>query len=354
MSRSMPFTTSIIGAGRTTACRAPVGKGDAQSPEGGPAAGSLKVRLVGEIVDARLLAQSCSTSSRGSGDRRIRRPVEARRRGEARGYRRGPGRRAPAGSRLLRPRGPAWRPSPSGRAWRPARGRGCTNSTAALSRCWRSWIRRRIWLCTVTSSAVVGSSATTQLRPAGKGHGDQDALAHAAGQFVRIGGAAPAPDRGWRRHRADRRRAPSPRGVSRPSLRRSTVAICSPTRFDRVERGHRVLRDERDARGQAAPGARAPGIATRSRPSNRIVPRVIGAPRGRRPKMARAIIDLPAPDLADQPARPRRARSRGSRRGGCGTRRPAADRDVEILDREHRVIAAAPGRRWRGARRRGD
>jgi hypothetical protein len=80
------------------------------------------------------------------------------------------------------------------------------------------------WARMVTSSAVVGSSAISRLRPAGERDGDHDALAHAAGELVRIvakprpgargcrrGAAAPPPGRGsrggaWRagRHGAQR------------------------------------------------------------------------------------------------------------------------------------------------------
>ena len=47
--------------------------------------------------------------------------------------------------------------------------------------------RSRICACTVTSSAVVGSSAMISRGCAGQRHRDHDALAHAAGVLVRIG-----------------------------------------------------------------------------------------------------------------------------------------------------------------------
>ena len=49
----------------------------------------------------------------------------------------------------------------------------------------------KIWICTVTSSAVVGSSASSTLGLQHKRHRDHRALAHAAGHFVRIGIEAP-------------------------------------------------------------------------------------------------------------------------------------------------------------------
>src|ERR1700677_5384182 len=50
---------------------------------------------------------------------------------------------------------------------------------------WRVFIRSRICACTVTSSAVVGSSAISTLA-ARQGHGDHHPLAHAARELVRI------------------------------------------------------------------------------------------------------------------------------------------------------------------------
>ena len=161
MSRSMPFTTSIIGAAPNSGFRDAVGKGDPQPAERGPAAASLEVRPVGEVVDARLLGEPLDQLPRQR-RKRIRRAVEARRRRQERARigmrRRGEQRRRPSPSSTTRP---AWSTvtvwqslATSPRSW-------VTNSTAAPSRCWRSWIRRRIWRCTVTSSAVVGSSATT-------------------------------------------------------------------------------------------------------------------------------------------------------------------------------------------------
>ena len=48
----------------------------------------------------------------------------------------------------------------------------------------------RISAWVVTSSAVVGSSAISSLRSAGKGDGQQNPLAHAAGELMRIGDGA--------------------------------------------------------------------------------------------------------------------------------------------------------------------
>ena len=52
----------------------------------------------------------------------------------------------------------------------------------------------RISRCTSTSSAVVGSSMIMSWGSQGEGHGDHDALAHAAGELVRVGAQAVAAD----------------------------------------------------------------------------------------------------------------------------------------------------------------
>ena len=77
---------------------------------------------------------------------------------------------------------------------------------AAAGRCSRS----RICAWMVTSSAVVGSSAISSCGLAGQRHGDHDALAHAAGELVRIVVDALRRARGCRPARASRWRALAP------------------------------------------------------------------------------------------------------------------------------------------------
>ena len=60
-------------------------------------------------------------------------------------------------------------------------------STSPICRsAWISASSRRIWAWTVTSSAVVGSSAMSTSRIQRQGRGDHHALAHAAGELVRV------------------------------------------------------------------------------------------------------------------------------------------------------------------------
>ena len=60
------------------------------------------------------------------------------------------------------------------------------NRSDMPSRAWTSLSSAMICACTVTSSAVVGSSAIKQIGLVGERHGDHDALALAAGQLMRI------------------------------------------------------------------------------------------------------------------------------------------------------------------------
>ena len=75
----------------------------------------------------------------------------------------------------------------------------------------------------VTSSAVVGSSAMSSVGPVQQRDRDGDALAHAAGELVRIGVAAARRARGCRRGRAPRGSARAP-----PSRETSLVRRGSP------------------------------------------------------------------------------------------------------------------------------
>ena len=80
-----------------------------------------------------------------------------------------------------------------------------TKITAMPSRACSDRSRSRIWACTVTSSAVVGSSAMSSRGSHDERQREQDALAHAAGQLVRVVARADARGRGCRPARAARR-----------------------------------------------------------------------------------------------------------------------------------------------------
>ena len=117
--------------------------------------------------------------------------------------------------------------------------------SAAPSRRVSSFISSRICAWMVTSSAVVGSSAMISLGPQDKRHGDHDALAHAAAEMM-----------GYCRSRRS--------GSEMPTMSRSSIGAplggllrhremlldrfgeLKPDRQDRVQRGHRLLKDHAD------------------------------------------------------------------------------------------------------------
>ena len=98
------------------------------------------------------------------------------------------------------------------------------------SRC-SSSSRLRIWSWMITSSAVVGSSASRIRGCDAIADGDQDALPHAAAELVRVVAQRAAPPRGCRRDRAARARARRrSRGPSR-ACAATASSIWSPTRI---------------------------------------------------------------------------------------------------------------------------
>ena len=108
----------------------------------------------------------------------------------------------------------------------------------------RSRISRSTCACTVTSSAVVGSSAMSSLRPRGERHRDHRALAHAAREVVRI-----EVDGLRRRRDADAREHVDGDGARLTAIRRAVQAHhlddLVADGVERRERAHGLLEDHR-------------------------------------------------------------------------------------------------------------
>ena len=111
----------------------------------------------------------------------------------------------------------------------------------------KSRIRSRICAWMVTSSAVVGSSAISSFGLQRQRHGDHHALAHAAGELVRIVVQARSSASGMPTIASSSiaalvrvRLATSACGA------RSASLICRLMVQDRVQRRHRILEDHRD------------------------------------------------------------------------------------------------------------
>ena len=159
----------------------------------------------------------------------------------------------------------------------------------------------------VTSSAVVGSSASSSRGSVEQRGGDHDALQQAAGQLVRVLPQPPLAvvDADLGEHVDRAARAPRPRGTPRMRAQRLGHEVADPAH--RVDVRARVLEDHRHL-AAVLRAARRRGSASTSRPSKRIAPVDLGAgrqqprdrPRGHRLARAR---------LADQPDAPRRRRS---------------------------------------------
>ena len=157
----------------------------------------------------------------------------------------------------------------------------------------------RIGGCMVTSSAVVGSSAITRRGLLRKRQGDQHALAHAAGQLMRIlrqqlrGARQSAPPSAWRRARS--RRALRLRSPSR--------ARCSSNCAPMVRTGLSAVIGACGMKAMARPSSarRAPGaMRARSSPSNSSDPDVMAKPAGKELRDGAADHGFSGAGFADQ------------------------------------------------------
>ena len=97
----------------------------------------------------------------------------------------------------------------------------------------------------VTSSAVVGSSAMMQLRIAGEPDRDHHALAHAAGELMRIL-VEPALGVGDADQPQQLDGARARLRLAHAEMDEQRLHDLQADRQDRIERGHRLLEDHRD------------------------------------------------------------------------------------------------------------
>ena len=153
-------------------------------------------------------------------------------------------------------------------------------------------------------------------------HGDHDALAHAAGELVRIGVHATSPARGCARGAASRSPGPSASRRDSPRCKRDRLADLTPHREQRIERGHRLLKDHRDVVAADALHLGVRSAPSRSVPSKRIAPPTIrpGGSATRR-RMDSAVTLLPHPDSPTTPRSRRCARCKTHRRPPARRRR---------------------------------
>ena len=216
--------------------------------------------------------------------------------------------------------------------------------TVAPVRCWTSRSTSSTCACTVTSSAVVGSSAMRSVGLVGDAHRDHHALAHPAGELVRVlldalGGDGDADqlqqlDRACAQQGLTRRRASRARASPRTSW--------SPTVMHRVERRQRVLEDHRDvvaAERRAAPSSGQPDqLAGRGS----VIDPVTFAVAGSRPRIAIDGHALARARLADDAER--LAGPHGEAEPVDGDRRAVVggERHAEVVDSSSRHASSGP------------
>ena len=194
------------------------------------------------------------------------------------------------------------------------------------------------------------------VRVVGERHGDADALAHAAGELVRIGRRAGRRRRGCAPVQQLRRPAPGRGAADDRLVRAHRLGDLVADGEQRVQRGQRILEDVGDpAAAQAADALvrqRRAGPRPRSR---RAPPAMTPGGEATRPMSDSAVTDLPEPD---SPTRPRHSpgaerRDRRRRRRADVARRPrtrCCSADVERRVGRARARQAASRRAIAGAR----
>ena len=191
------------------------------------------------------------------------------------------------------------------------------NRSDMPSRFWMSFNSAMICACTVTSSAVVGSSAIEQIGLVGERHGDHHALALAAGELMRI-----ALEPALRIGNADLGQhldgARARRGAGQAAMQQQNLADLLLDRVQRIERGHRLLEHDGDVVAAHLPHLafaerRDPALEHRSRPTDGAPPDRAGASGSTAPSpICRSRIRRPAPRSRPWRYRTRRGRPRAS------------------------------------------
>ena len=212
----------------------------------------------------------------------------------------------------------------------------------------------RIWSWIVTSSAVVGSSASSSFGFGGERDGDHRPLAHAAGELVRIV-VEPRARRpgmptmveqldGARAPRAPRRARCARRGSRRSAGRSASTGLSA------VIGSWKIMAISRAAhRAQRALGHRRAGRARASRPRPRRGP--VGAQQAA--AIARRVTLLPEPDSPTRPSTSPGATSRSTPSTARTAPRARGEGDVQVRGRRAAVPRGARHRLSRPAGRRG-
>ena len=206
----------------------------------------------------------------------------------------------------------------------------------------------RIWSWIVTSSAVVGSSASSSVGCAGERDGDHRPLAHAAGELVRIVVEALARGRDADDGRAARRRARAGARRSRPVCACRFSSICRPIGQHGIERASSAPGRSSRSRAPRTRAQLALGHADEVAPAPaRRCPSTRPGARTQAAGCARSVTLLPEPDSPTRPSTsPWRSVEVDAVDGGAACRAAVAKRDAQAAD-ARAAVAAARHRRVR-------
>ena len=208
-----------------------------------------------------------------------------------------------------------------------------------------------------------------QLRRAGERHRDHDALAHAAGELVRVG--VEALRRGGDAHELHQLERPRLRaaGALMPRCCDERLRDLEADRQHRVEARHRLLEDHADARRRASPACRPRRPPSCRPPSTTMRPAEMRPmPAGSSPMIDSAVRLLPQPDSPTSASVSLAAHLEADVAHGVEPPAGDADRRGQPLDRDRgglgrgrrptavasatAVIAASSDRSRRAGRRR--
>jgi len=136
--------------------------------------------------------------------------------------------------------------------------------------------------------------------PAGERDGDHHALPHSAGQLMRV--VADAPRRIGNPDRLEQLLGARPRfGARGLAVHDERFGDLVADAHHRVQRRHRLLEDQRDARAAHSRISRSVSVS-RSRPWNVTLPPVIRPGGCSRRRIENAVTDLPLPDSPTRPS----------------------------------------------------
>ena len=174
-------------------------------------------------------------------------------------------------------------------------------------------------------------------RVAGERHRDHHALPHPARELVRVLVDPALPGSGmWTRSSSSIARASRVAPARGSRCLRSDLADLLADAQHGVERGHRLLEDERDLAAAHRCGGASAARAGGRRPRSALLP-VTVAVAGSSPRIESAVTLLPQPDSPTMPSTSRGASVSDIRSTACTVPVVRVEADREVLDLEQRL-----------------